>query len=123
MIEIFSSNFKKTKNTALQIKTLNKPRNSGLNFLNQILTMKLLITRHLALTRSHFPRIIKIVQKLLAHLALASLLLEQFIFVFASTTQAADLPITPDGSTNTQVTQTASLQEEIQEDTSTLNEN
>ena len=43
----------------------------------------------------------------LAQLAIISLLSEQFIFVFSSTAYAAELPITPDGSTNTQIDRAA----------------
>ncbi len=53
-----------------------------------------------------FLRIIKFTKIFLANLALISLILEQFIFVSTATAQA--LLITPDGSTNTQVTQTPS---------------
>ncbi len=47
-------------------------------------------------------------KRFLVQIAIISLVFEQFFFVFASTSQAADLPITPDGSTNTGVTKTAS---------------
>ncbi len=46
-------------------------------------------------------------KKFLVNLAIISLIFEQFIFVFSSTAQAADLPITPDGSTNTQIDRAA----------------
>lgn len=46
-------------------------------------------------------------KKFLVNLAVVSLLLEQFIFAVASTAYAADLPITPDGSTNTQIDRAA----------------
>jgi filamentous hemagglutinin len=52
------------------------------------------------------PKIWHLTKNFLAQLALISLVLEQFIFI--STATAQTLPITPDGSTNTQVTQTAS---------------
>ncbi|NBV06770.1 MAG: hypothetical protein EBS06_06000, partial [Proteobacteria bacterium] len=52
--------------------------------------------------------ILSFAKRFLVQLAIISLVFEQFLFVFASTAQAADLPITPDGSTNTQVTKTAS---------------
>ena len=58
-----------------------------------------------------FLRIIKFAKNFLAQLAIISLVLEQFIFV--STAAAQTLPITPDGSTNTQVTQTASGVDQI----------
>ncbi|MDX2082578.1 MAG: hypothetical protein SFV53_01130 [Rickettsiales bacterium] len=51
---------------------------------------------------------LKFTKNFLSTLAIFSLLLEQFIFVLSSTALAADLPITPDGTTNTQVTKTAS---------------
>lgn len=51
-------------------------------------------------------RVLRFTKNFLAHLALVSLILEQFLFV--SSASAQTLPITPDGSTNTQVTQTAS---------------
>jgi filamentous hemagglutinin family protein len=53
-----------------------------------------------------FLRIIKFTKNCSAVLAIASLILQQFIFVASATAQA--LPIIPDGSTNTQITQTAS---------------
>lgn len=46
-------------------------------------------------------------KRFLVQLAIISLVFEQFLFVFASTSQAADLPITSDGSTNTQVDRAA----------------
>jgi len=46
-------------------------------------------------------------KKFLVNLAIISLIFEQFIFVFSSTAHAADLPITPDGSTNTQIDRAA----------------
>ena len=55
---------------------------------------------------NYFLKIAKFFKNFLAHLALISLILEQFIFVASATAQA--LPIVPDGSTNTQITQTAS---------------
>ena len=51
-------------------------------------------------------KFLKYLRNFLVHFALVSLILEQFIFV--STATAQTLPITPDGTTNTQVTQTAS---------------
>ena len=42
-------------------------------------------------------------KKLLINLAVISLIFEQFLFVFSSTALAAELPITPDGTTNTQI--------------------
>jgi len=53
-----------------------------------------------------FLRIIKFTKNCSTVLAIASLILQQFIFVASATAQA--LPIIPDGSTNTQITQTAS---------------
>ena len=53
-----------------------------------------------------FLRIIKFIKNCSTVLAIASLILQQFIFVASATAQA--LPIIPDGSTNTQITQTAS---------------
>ena len=55
---------------------------------------------------NYFLKIAKFFKNFLAHLALISLILEQFIFVASATAQA--LPIVPDGSTATQITQTAS---------------
>ncbi len=46
-------------------------------------------------------------KKFLVNLAVISLLLEQFLFVTTSSARAADLPITPDGSTNTQIDRAA----------------
>ena len=51
-------------------------------------------------------RFLHFTKNFLAQLAIVSLVLEQFIFI--STATAQTLPITPDGSTNTQITQTAS---------------
>jgi filamentous hemagglutinin len=53
-----------------------------------------------------YSKFLQLTKNFLVHFALVSLILEQFIFV--STASASPLPITPDGSTNTQVTQTAS---------------
>ena len=53
-----------------------------------------------------FSNIFRHIKRFLAHLALFSLILEQFIFV--TTASAQVLPITPDGTTNTQFTHTAS---------------
>ncbi len=50
--------------------------------------------------------LLRFTKNFLSALAVFSLVLEQFIFV--STASASALPITPDGTTNTQVTQTAS---------------
>jgi len=47
------------------------------------------------------------VKNFLAQFALISLILEQFLFVSISSARAADLPITPDGSTNTQIDRAA----------------
>ncbi len=44
----------------------------------------------------------------LLHLAVIAFVIEQFLFLYTSSSQAADLPITPDGSTNTQISKTAS---------------
>ena len=55
---------------------------------------------------NYFLKIVNFLKKFLAHFALIALILEQFIFVASATAQA--LPIIPDGSTNTQITQTAS---------------
>jgi filamentous hemagglutinin len=52
------------------------------------------------------PKIWRLTKNFLAQLALISLVLEQFIFI--STATAQTFPINPDGTTNTQVTQTAS---------------
>lgn len=52
------------------------------------------------------PSFLQIARNFLAQLALVSLILEQFLFVSSATAQT--LPITPDGSTNTQITRTAS---------------
>lgn len=49
----------------------------------------------------------RLARNFLAQLAIISLLAEQFIFVFSSTAYAAELPITPDGSTNTQIDRAA----------------
>jgi len=49
----------------------------------------------------------RLARNFLAQLAIISLLSEQFIFVFSSTALAAELPITPDGSTNTQIDRAA----------------
>ena len=49
----------------------------------------------------------RLARNFLAQLAIISLLSEQFIFVFSSTAQAAERPITPDGSTNTQIDRAA----------------
>jgi hypothetical protein len=49
-------------------------------------------------------------KRFLAHFAIISLILEQFIFVSSA---SAALPITPDGSTNTVVTTTASGVDQI----------
>ena len=49
----------------------------------------------------------RLARNFLAQLAIISLLSEQFIFVFTATAHAADLPITPDGSTNTQIDRAA----------------
>jgi hypothetical protein len=46
---------------------------------------------------------LRIAKNFLAQFAIVALILEQFLFVFASSAHAADLPITPDGSTNTQI--------------------
>ncbi len=43
-----------------------------------------------------------------AYLLIYSLLLQQFLFAYVSAARAADLPINPDGTTNTQVGKTAS---------------
>lgn len=51
--------------------------------------------------------ILQSLKKILVNIAVTSLLLEQYLFVFSSTAQAADLPITPDGSTNTQIDRAA----------------
>jgi len=51
--------------------------------------------------------ILRIAKNCLAQFALIALILEQLIFVSASTAQASDLPITPDGSTNTQIDRAA----------------
>jgi len=57
------------------------------------------------------PKIWHLTKNFLVQLALISLVLEQFIFI--STATAQTLPITPDGSTNTQVMQTASGVDQI----------
>ena len=53
-----------------------------------------------------FLKIIKFTKNFVRSFAIISLILEQFIFVFTATAQT--LSITPDGSTNTQISQTAS---------------
>jgi len=53
------------------------------------------------------PTILEASKKFLVNLAVISLICEQFIFISASTAKAADLPITPDGSTNTQIDRAA----------------
>jgi filamentous hemagglutinin len=50
---------------------------------------------------------LRIAKNFLAHFAISALILEQFLFVSASSACAADLPITPDGSTNTQIDRAA----------------
>ena len=50
-------------------------------------------------------KILKLSKSFLVHLALISLIFEQLLFVASASAQA--LPINPDGTTNTQVTQTA----------------
>ena len=55
-------------------------------------------------------RFLRLTQNSLAHFAIISLLLQQFIFVSSA---FADLPINPDGTTNTQVTKTASGVDQI----------
>jgi hypothetical protein len=51
-----------------------------------------------------FLRSLKIIKNLLVHFAVISLILEQFLFVSISTANAAEnLPLTPDGTTNTQI--------------------
>src|SRR3989338_9151143 len=54
-------------------------------------------------------KIIGFLKNLLVHLAVVSLTFEQFIFLAS----ASDLPITPDGSTNTQIVKTASAIDQI----------
>jgi hypothetical protein len=49
----------------------------------------------------HLPSLFQFARNFLAQLALISLILKQFIFIIAA--YAQDLPITPDGSTNTQI--------------------
>lgn len=49
----------------------------------------------------------QLARRLLLHFAVISLLFEQFIFLLTSTANAADLPITVDGSTNTKITAAA----------------
>ncbi len=56
-------------------------------------------------------RFLHFTKNFLVQLAIISLIFEQFIFVSVATAQT--LPITPDGSTNTQVTQTASGVDQI----------
>ena len=51
-------------------------------------------------------KILKLSKSFLVHIALISLIFEQFLFVASASAQA--LPINPDGTTNTQFTQTAS---------------
>jgi filamentous hemagglutinin len=50
---------------------------------------------------------LRIAKNFLAQFAIIALILEQFLFVSASSARAADLPITPDGSTNTQIDRAA----------------
>ena len=50
---------------------------------------------------------LRIAKNFLAQFAIIALILEQFLFVTISTARAADLPITPDGSTNTQTDRAA----------------
>lgn len=49
------------------------------------------------------PRFIQLIRHIFAHLAVISLLFQQLLFSFSSTANAANLPITPDGTTNTQI--------------------
>ena len=56
---------------------------------------------------SFSPAILETSKKFLVNLAVISLICEQFIFISASTARAAELPITPDGSTNTQIDRAA----------------
>ena len=58
------------------------------------------------LIENYFLKIAKFFKIFSAYFALISLILEQFIFVASASAQA--LPIVPDGSTATQITQTAS---------------
>ncbi len=51
---------------------------------------------------------LKLAKRFLAQLALIALFSEQFFFVTTSAARASTLSITPDGTTNTQVTRTAS---------------
>lgn len=48
-------------------------------------------------------RLLRFIKNFLIQFAIFSLIFEQFLFVFVSTARAAELPITPDGSTNTQI--------------------
>ena len=50
---------------------------------------------------------LRIAKNFLAQFAIVALIFEQFLFVTISTAHAADLPITPDGSTNTQIDRAA----------------
>ena len=50
---------------------------------------------------------LRIAKNFLAQFAIVALIFEQFLFVTISTARAADLPITPDGSTNTQIDRAA----------------
>ena len=56
---------------------------------------------------STYLKILRHVKNFLAQFALIALILEQFLFVSISSAYAADLPITPDGSTNTQIDRAA----------------
>ena len=49
------------------------------------------------------PAILETSKKFLVNLAVISLICEQFIFISASTARAADFPLIPDGTTNTQI--------------------
>jgi len=55
----------------------------------------------------NLPKFLNFTSKFFAHLAVILLLFEQFLFVSASCALAAELPITPDGSTNTQIDRAA----------------
>ena len=52
---------------------------------------------------TNFKTLLHYAKSFLVQFAIVALVSEQFIFVFVSTVDAADLPITTDGSTNTQI--------------------
>ena len=87
---------------------MSKPNSNKLQVVVGKRNYKESLTLYAASKVSNFSMVFfRVLKKFLVNFAIISLIFEQFLFVFASTVHAAELPTTPDGSTNTQIDRAA----------------